>query len=59
MARTSVMGWVYRGRPQQSPPHPRDSPPEAGGVLEPGDLQPAQWLRHIPGTQREALELRW
>lgn len=34
-------------------------PPEAGGILEPGDLQPAQRLRHIPGTQREALKLRW
>lgn len=49
-----------RGVPtQQSPPRPRDSPPEAGGVLEPGDLQPAQWLRHIPGAQREALKLGW
>lgn len=53
--------WWHRGGTQQapgvavSPPH---SPPEAGGVLQPGDLQAAQRLRHVPGAQREALELR-
>lgn len=41
----------------KGPVSPGHISPEAGGVLEPGDLQPAQWLRHVPGTQREALKL--
>lgn len=48
------------GGTQQAPgaaASPRHNPPEAGGVLQPGDLQAAQRLRHVPGAQREALEL--
>lgn len=57
-ARAGATGQVYRVAAAAKPPCPPGHiPPEAGGVLEPGDLQPAQRLRHIPGTQREALEL--
>lgn len=49
---------VQGGCHPKPPTSPGHVPPEAGGVLEPGDLQPAQRLRHVPGAQREALELR-